>query len=370
VKRQRPTWLWTVLASGALHAAALWLLSTGAQAPSLPASRPLELTWVETEASPAPAPQPPVAVAVAAPVKPTRQAPPPSKADPAPARTEANAGFSGGQSASTGGSVAEPGTVGDVPVARGVNLTPGLGGVLKMPEAADAEPSHGTTVRNGPGEEPDPVAAREYEGEVLSRRLTGDLQRELGSAALAVGSVPGHFRAVESSMREVLRNAPVEVTPKSAREVAQDVARMLLASPGASAEAARKVTDSPLGRSLASGSVPLPNAEDQRFREQAMQMMGATEALKEKLSAPQLRTVLELTCDPTGALADVTVIEKSGDPRFDESVMHLSRKVFRSLPDNDEKGLGASWWRTRWQFTFEPPAVKVRLIGAHRVPPT
>lgn len=365
--RRAPIGLLTAIASAALHGLALWALGTAVPAQPAERSRPLELAWFESErpveTQPRPAePQP------AASVRPAAKRPAPSSkhvsGTPSAPATE-------GAKATSSGGVATLGHTGDVPVAGGVQLTPGLERVFTLAAPSNAAFPRGTTVRNGPGEEPDPVAALEFQGEVLTRRLTGELQQELGAAAVAVGAVPGHFRSVESSMREALRGgAGVETTAKSAGQVARDVARLLLASPGISPEAARKVTDSPLGRSMAAGTVPLPNADEQRFREQAMQMMGAGEALKEKLSAPQLRTVLELTCDSSGAVADVTVVEKSGDPRFDESVLHLSRKVFRSLPENDDKGLGSSWWRTRWQFTWEPPAVKVRLMTAHRVPPT
>jgi hypothetical protein len=47
-----------------------------------------------------------------------------------------------------------------------------------------------------------------------------------------------------------------------------------------------------------------------------------------------------------------------------------SPAVFRVLPDDDEKALGTDWWSTKWQFTWEPPDVRVRLLDAHRLPPT
>lgn len=271
--------------------------------------------------------------------------------------------------ATSNGTASNVGDRGDLPLAKGRDLTPGLGYVLTMPKVSgvgDAE--HGTTVQNGPGEEPDPVIAKEVEGEKLTRKLNSDLLQDVGAAAVAVGTVPGHFRQVETSLRSTLSKAKIDRTPKTAGEEVRDIARIVL-TPGVSEQAARNVTDSPLGRSITNNTVMMPNVEDMRSREAAMQMMGATEALKERMRAPQLKTVLEMTTDASGGLADVTVIEKSGDPRFDESVIHLSRKVFRSLPENDDKALGTSWWRTRWQFTYEPPDVKVRLINAHRVSP-
>jgi hypothetical protein len=49
--------------------------------------------------------------------------------------------------------------------------------------------------------------------------------------------------------------------------------------------------------------------------------------------------------------------------------LHFSRKVARTIPENDDKLLGSTMWRTRWQFTWEPPDVRVRLINAWRLDP-
>lgn len=223
-------------------------------------------------------------------------------------------------------------------------------------------------MQNGPGEVVDQAIAREVEGERLTRRLNADLLADVGAAAIGAGTVPGHFRRAESSLRALFASAEVDRTPLTAKQLAEDVAKTLFAS-GVSDSAARKVSDSPLGQSVRSQTVSVPNTDDNRFREQGLQLMAGIEALKERARAARLKTVLQLTTDPTGAVADVTVLEHSGDPRFDESVLHLSRKVFRRLPEDDEKALGANWWQTKWQFTWEPPDVRVRLLDAHRIPP-
>jgi outer membrane biosynthesis protein TonB len=352
-----------VLASVLLHGGALWLLAGD---PPLPAPRNHPLTWVDVE-QPV---EPPKPIALVTPVvapKPKATPNPTSEAKKKKVEQQAasEAPTAAPSQPTTGPMV---GTRGDMPIAGGVNLTPDFGAVLRMPRAADEEPPHGTTVRNGPGEEPDAVAAKEYEGESLTRKLNGDLAQQFGEAAVAVGNVPGHFIDAQRAIRAALKTTEVDMTPKSKGEVARDIAKALLVNPGVSAQAARNVTDTGLGRAIAAGVGSGQNMEDQRFRESAAQMMGATEALKEKLRAVQLRTVLEMTTTPGGAIAEVTVVEKSGDARFDESVLHLSRKVFRGLPDSDDKRLGTSWWKTRWQFTLEPPDVKVKLLDAHRMP--
>ena len=258
------------------------------------------------------------------------------------------------------------GTRGDLPLATRPNLTPGIGFIMQLAPAVDREGPRGTTVRNGPGEAPDQRSLNEYTGEVLTRKLNSDLQQEVGLAAVGVGNVPGHFKRYERAMRGALPASKIDRTPMTDGDLARDVAGILFNN-GPSAEAARKVADSPLGRSVQNQNVMSPNVDDQRFRESSMQMMAQAENLKERITRARLRTVLEVTTDANGALAEVSIVERSGDPRFDESVLHFSRKVARTLPDNDDKMLGASMWRTRWQFTWEPPDVRVRLLNAWRV---
>lgn len=253
----------------------------------------------------------------------------------------------------------------DRPVDRAAIFTPGYGGVLHMPEALDGEPAHGSTLRNGPDERVDEAAVAEYTGEVLSRRLDSQLREDVARAAAGVGSAPPQFRRLESSLRDTFATTPVDRTPGGD---AAHIAKALL-TPGVSPEAARNVTDSALGRAVQNNIGGGPNIEDQRSRESMLQMMGAVEGVKERLSAVRLRTVLEMTTDASGAIADVSIVERSGDPRFDESVLHLTRKTARALPDDDDaRGLGASWWKTRWQYTWEPPRVKVKLLEAVRLP--
>jgi hypothetical protein len=369
---RRSPFAWIVLASLALHGLALWAMSGDVSHRAAP-SRAMELSWIENDrAAQQPEEAPKTAPPQTQPPQPPTKKKKATEASASPAQQPSGGGTTSEApdvAATASGTASEVGDRGDMPLAKGRDLTPGLGFVLKLPHGKTGQDAQaGTTVMNGPGEEPDQVVAKEVEGERLTRKLNSELQQDVGEVAVAVGTVPGHFRQVETSMRASLAKAPLDRTPKSVGDEVRDIARIAL-TPGVSAQAARNVTDSPMGRSITNNSVMMPNVEDSRSREAAMQMMGAAEAIKERMHAPQLKTVLEMTTDASGGLADVTVVEKSGDPRFDESVIHLSRKVFRSLPENDDKALGTSWWRTRWQFTYEPPDVKVRLLGAHRVSP-
>ncbi len=355
-RRDRLRFLTLIGVSAVLHALLFWSLSR--LEPVVPQKKriELELAWVEATPPPSLAPvQEPVAPP--APVK-------KKKSSTAQPQQTATAQPDPGPVLEATGP--EVGDKGDLPLATRPNLTPSAGFIMQLGPAGEGDISRGSTVRNGPGEAPDQRSLNEYTGEVLTRRLNDDLRQDVGMAAVAVGNVPTHFKRYENAMRKMLPKLKIDRTPMTDGDLARDVAGILFNN-GPSAEASRKVSDTPLGRSVAAQNVSVPNAEDMRFRESSLQMMSQTENLKERITRARLRTVLEVTTDANGALADVSIVEKSGDPRFDESVMHFSRKVARTIPDADDKLLGTSMWRTRWQFTWEPPEVRVRLLNAWRV---
>lgn len=366
-ERQAARWLLVVVASLALHVAVFGLLGLfrgseeEAREPR-PAPTRVELRWLDAKDVDTRG-----VSSLSAPSQGAPRAPAggPAQREPSTGERPSAPMVLGGGSADAGVAQGlEP--TGDRPLASGRVLNPGYGAALRLPFALDGEPARGTTLRNHPSERVDEAALAEYTGEVLSRRLDEQLRADVGAAAASVGSAPPHFRRLESSLRHAFETTPVDHTPGSD---ARHVAKALL-TPGVSPEAARRVTDSALGRSVQNSIGTGPNTDEQRMREGMLQMMGATEAFKERLWAGRLRTVLELTTDPTGAIADVTFLQRSGDERFDESVLHLTRKTALVLPeDDDARGLGSTWWRTRWQYTFEPPQVKVKLLDAVRLEP-
>lgn len=358
--RDRLRFLTLVGVSVVLHALLIWALARLEPA-ALQRNKPveMELAWVEPEVQRAPEPQqtaPPQPQQVEK-TAPTKKKKPVAESSAAPAQTDPGPVVEAGP---------EVGTRGDLPLATRPSLTPSAGFIMSLGTGGREEPSRGSTIRNGPGEQPDQRSLNEYTGEVLTRKLNSELQQEVGLAAVGVGNVPTHFKRYENAMRTMLPKSTIDRTPMSGGDIARDVAGIMFNN-GPSAEAARKVTDTPLGRSVAAQNVMTPNVDDQRFRESSLQMLAQSENLKERITRARLRTVLEVTTDASGALADVSIVEKSGDPRFDESVLHFSRKVARTIPDADDKLLGTSMWRTRWQFTWEPPDVRVRLLNAWRV---
>lgn len=347
-----------------VHAAALTYVARRPQPPA-PPSNAMQLeamAWVDVQpapveaVTPAPTPVPPPSATTKKQQQPTRT--------PTPSSPTIGGGTPGGENAPPSG----VGTRGDLPLATRPSLVPSSGFTMQLGTGGlEPDSPRGTTIKNGPGEAPDQASLNDFTGEVLTRKLNTELQQEVGLAAVAVGNVPAHFKHYESAMRSALPKAKIDRTPPTTGDVVRDVAGMLF-NEGPSAEASKKVADSPLGRSVANQNVMMPNVDDQRFRESAMQQMAAAESIRERISRARLRTVLEVTTDASGALADVSIVEKSGDARFDESVLHFSRKVARTIPDADDKMLGTSMWRTRWQFTWEPPDVRVRLLNAWRVP--
>ena len=333
-----------------LHLAVALLFSRPPPPPrAAPARAPVFLEWVEVQRPPAPPPPQPPPPRPAAP----RERPPAENA-------QAAATPRAGQGATSGPAAA------DAPRHERAPLAPDPGLVLRWPEAADAEGPRGATVRNDVTDAPPADVVAEYRADKAARQVKVDLGRALAQAANDTGRKPRHFRRLASALGDGVLREGVDTTPLSSGEAFRDAMETFLGG-SVSPEAARRVTDSPLGYSVQHQTVVVPNIDDQRFREGAMQMMAGIEARKDLAQRVRLRAVLELTLDPRGTVADVTVVEKSGDVRFDESVLHLCRKVSRRLPDDDEKELGGTWWRSRLQFTYEPPKVRVVLLEAQPV---
>ncbi len=359
-ERSPRAWL-AIAASVALHVALVaFMVSRPVPSPRVHApAADVSLHWVDAQ-KPAEPPQP--KALEAKPLKPSEKKKPterePVAQAPAGAPSETPSVATGPSSTSSFGDLPVNGQASLEP-----KLAPGLGVVMKMREAADAEGPHGTTIRNDPSELPDEVAVREYEGEKVSRKLNDELAQVLGKARSDSGNVPPFFKRIEKSMRERLLKEKVAKTDLSPGEKVKDIANVFL-NPEIPAASANKVANSPLGRSVANHVTSGGAADNQAFQEANLQMMAHTQAVIDRISAVRLRTVLEFTQDARGTLADVRVVEKSGDPTFDDSVMHLSRKFVRDLPESDERGLGTHWWRSRWQFTYEPPEVRVRLMEA------
>jgi hypothetical protein len=225
--------------------------------------------------------------------------------------------------------------------------------------------ARGETVRNSADEVPNDDYAQ-FKADKAGQKMNAQLQDFVGLAVHSNGGGPKHFRDLEGRIRGMLSKEKVAMTPLTASQQVEDLAGTIFGGP-ISAEGAKAITDSPLGRSITNNSVMSPDVDSQRFREAGLQSLSASAALQERASRVRLRTVIEFTSDASGGLADGKIIEKSGDQVFDESVLHLGRKAVRTMNDADDKGLSTDWWLSRWQFTFEPPRVKVKLLMTRKI---
>jgi hypothetical protein len=250
------------------------------------------------------------------------------------------------------------------------SLTPGAGFVFNMPEASDAEETRGTTLHNEVMDQPDRQAVAEYEAERAGRKLSLDLATDVARAQQGAGRLPPFFTNAGRSLQDAAANADVKVSAASQRQQSLNALGSVLdpTRTRPSDDAIRRVAETAAVQSARIGNPALPG-DQQAFNQAMAQGFARAEGIKESLSATVLRTVVSLTTDARGVLADASITERSGDLTFDESALHLSRKVMRALPDSDDKALGTSWWRSRWVFTWEPPRMKVRFLDATPMPP-
>jgi hypothetical protein len=271
--------------------------------------------------------------------------------------------------AEANGGVPVPQAMLDAPTAAPPSLIPRAGFVHGLQSGLEDELPKGTTVGNTPADLPDPVAMREYQGDALRRTLNTQLKQDLAQAEAGAGRVAPYFHSLEVSLRNRAgTRSGMRWSPKP-KDAVDAMTRAVL-DPTISPEAARKVANSALGRSVMNQAVPLPDAESQHSREAALQAMARSEAIMEHLEQSHLSTVVAVVFDATGAIADTSIEVPSSDPTFDDSAVQLSRKAVRDLPELEVKGLGTSWWRTRWRFSWAPAGVRVHLIDAVPLEPS
>ena len=359
----------TLIASLLLHALLLaFVMWKAANAPVAPLrSKPLEIDLVmvppKVEPSvPAPVVQPPAPVspkrrqATASAQKPSKSAAPSEQVATAPSTTS------------------PVGEQADSPRNGSTFLVPRVGTMLPGLGAGDESEAEGHTTRNGPGEEPDVHAVREYTAERVKARLDNELGELVAAAQRADGLVNPYFTHLQEDLRAGFVGVDVKLTRRSAGKMVKEEVIDSYTGPAsqfaktgnpmADNEQARQFNDSSFGRLLERGGQQMGDAHDQRMLQAGMQTMAFTQIMKDSVSRPRLKTVLMLRQDGDGALAETTVLEHSGDSEFDEFVVHQARKVVRDSGDTSEKGGAPSalGWSSVWQFTWEPPEVKVKLL--------
>lgn len=372
---------WALLASLVLHALVGLYAYFGPKPERTQSGGPrpieVELTFREE-----PKPPPPVVTPVEvqpAPVVPEKTAKKkqPAAAQPAAPQVAQPVGPTEPSApATTSGVVADKG---DSPRQNAPFLVPRVGTMLPEmgTESALAE-APGRTIKNGPGEEVPEVAMREYVAETAKRRLDDDLSGIVADAQRKNGLVDPYFTRLLEDLNTGFKGADVKLTKRGTMQAVkeevidtytQPAERFAkTGSPLANDEQARPFTESSFGRTIDRGGVPGGDIESSRMLQAGLQSMAFTAVIKDSAARPRLKTVLMLRQDGDGALAEATVVQHSGDLEFDEFVLHLSRKVVRDQGDTSDKGGAPSayGWSSFWQFTWEPPEVKVKLLRVQK----
>jgi hypothetical protein len=281
------------------------------------------------------------------------------------------------------GPSAPPGTTRhtDDPRAHGgANLQPRISTVLPGIGNGEGDDAQGHTVVNGPGEDGDPEVIAEYTAEKVGRKAQNMVDGVLADYARNSGTLPPYFSKVQSGMMDGFGKMLPDLSEKTKREKAHEALDPWLVpaeqygktgSPFANPDDERAVTETGLGRIANQGGFNHGDPAEAGRMNQTMQQLGSMQAMMNAAQRARLKTVLEVRQTSSGALAETVVLEKSGDAKFDEWVIHQTRKLISDLgetedgdtPWHDESSRG---FRSVWQFTWEPPKVKVKLIRVMR----
>ncbi len=324
-----------------------------------------------------------------APVRLPPAQPAPAKTAKAKANAASKASAQAAQQAASSPSAPQPGSRGvtagnaiDAP-RPGTSLEPRVSTVLPGIGNGEGDDARGHVVVNGPGEDGDPEVIAEYTREKVARKAGEMVDAALGDAAKASGTLPPYFSRLQNAMNEGVNKAEVELSDKTRKEKVADAADSWLlpaqsfgrtGSPFADPEDEKAVTDTGLGHIAERGGISGRDMTENRQNEAALQYLSGMQVMMNAAQRPRLKTVLEVRQTASGALAETVVLQKSGDPKFDEFVLHQTRKLITQEGDTDD---GDSPWhdeksdgfRSIWQFTWEPPTVKAKLIRVLRTPP-
>ncbi|WP_224240229.1 ferrichrome ABC transporter substrate-binding protein [Hyalangium gracile] len=366
-RRSRLTF--TLLASVLLHAVVFGLLlRVQPAAPVLRAASPgaVEVELVHPPAEPIappvpePAVQPPARMSAQPSRRAQRQMPPPPHAQP---REEVAVPESAPPASAAAQAPEEPARprsdslrAEDVPrAAPPLTLLP-----RNFPGGVPVEepPSRGRTIRNLPGEAPDPRAVAEYQAEEAKARVEGWVSDTLAEARASRGATTPYFRHLQVTIAQELVDPP----PLNMEQFGEKMKRQQV-------EAVQRFgkTGSP---------VVAPEKREHRLEQRnrlqaAVEAGRATNMYMVDVTAPvlALAAVVEVWQEPDGKLRELKVIESSGDPTFDAwAVSRLSKALARTgeAPDAGV-GIRDEGIRSRWRFEeyLGNPRVRIHLIGVY-----
>ncbi|MBN1210844.1 MAG: ferrichrome ABC transporter substrate-binding protein [Myxococcaceae bacterium] len=357
----------TLLASVLLHAALFAVMLWGPAAPeprqAPPSALEMEIVYQAPQPVAPPAPKPEEQPPARASAQPPRRTPrPPAPVAPkAEERATSESASPPAQVAQRTGERAAPESASprmeDAPrAAPPLALLPKSfpGGV----PVAEEPPSRGRTIRNLPGEAPDPEALAEYQAEEAKARVDGWAADTLAVARAQRGAPSPYFHQLKSAFSEQLVDPP----PPNAAVIGSRMAREQV-------EATQRYgkTGSPMAA---------PEKREHRL-EQRNRLQAAVEAGRAAnmymvdITAPvlALAAVVEVWQEPDGKLRELKVLESSGDPTFDSWAISRLRKALAQTGSPPDAGVGIhdEGIRSRWRLEeyLGNPRVQIHLIGVY-----
>jgi TonB family protein len=366
---RRSRLLLTLLASVLLHGVALVALSqVWSTDPALrktpPSTLEMEIVYQPARPIPPPAPEPQVQPTARESAQPPRKVQrQPQPAPMAQTREEPAAPASDSSPepvAQTREEAAAPG--GAIPKAEDAPRAPQRLTLLpkNLPGGMPVEepPSRGRTVRNLPGEVPDPQAVAEYQAEEAKARVQGWALDTLAAARADRGATTPYFRQLQVAFSDQLVDPP--------RPDAEVVGSRM----------AREQVDA-IQHYGKSGSA-MAESEKRDFRiKQRNRLQAAAEAGRASnmfmvdVTAPvlALAAVVEVWQEPDGKLRNLKVLESSGDPTFDAWALSRLRNAFAKAGSPPDAGVGIhdDGIRSRWRLEeyLGNPRVQIHLIGVY-----
>ncbi|CAM3313660.1 ferrichrome ABC transporter substrate-binding protein [Corallococcus soli] len=291
---------------------------------------------------PRPSPPPPLAQG------PSQRAEPPTSPEEPPAG-------SAERPSGADAPVVSPPLARDVPRAPPDLMPPGLmgGGLLKGP------PSTGRTLRNDPGEAPDPKALVEREAAEVRQRVDGWARDAAATARASGGAVHPYFATLQKGFaKQLVGPPPLDMKRLASRKKREQV--------------------DAIQRFGKTGSPMAPESRDLRL-ETRNRMQAAVEAGRAAnmymvdVTAPvlALAAIVEVRQARDGKLLDLKVLEGSGDPKFDVwAVSQLKEALAVADPPREGArgaGLHEDGMSSRWRLEeyLGNPRVQIHLIGVY-----
>lgn len=237
--------------------------------------------------------------------------------------------------------------------------------------------SRSRTIRND-GLGPDEETKRQYEAEVLQRKLNEELQGHASRARIESGDVPRELNSLRDDLRDAVhgereflshaqKTEPVKTAIKESVVAYLDVAEQYgkTGSPFSTPDQTRRLEEGPFARSALQHQPHMGDTHQQGNNNGMLQSMASIGAIMDRARGPKLRTVVELNQLPSGAVASARLLETSGNQDFDKFALETTLNVAERLALD---GGAIPPWRSVWQFVFDPPKVKVDLIDARSRP--